>query len=412
MRVLIFLLDCLQGSSALLRFLKTGPVRAAGFKRGAWRPRDREASKAGTVWFHAASLGELEMVRPLIDDLLSEGRTVGVSVFSESGLSGLRDLRGLCVYAGLSPRESEWGPMFDFFRVEKVILSKYDFWPGLIEAAASRSIRFDVVNARPGRSLGWTRWMLWTRRIFRISGRSMPRFRLFCNPGVDSRELSRMLPGAEVAGGVDPRWERVARRIEAFAGGLTPKVDRVRFWADQWRGLPGPKVLVGSAWLSDLDRILPAFSGVTGTLIVAPHRLDDAHLEPMRARLEQFLPGRFVLVKEMGILTELYAALHSTQTAHEPAVNRAVVGGGFGEGIHSTIEPAASGLPVACGPRRVGDFSEALDLRKRGVLTVCETSGDFRRWLLEPSLPVSDSNWIAGQRALYRTLLEDCRRIR
>ena len=392
MRFLISLLDCIQGSKFLMTFFKVGPLRRSGFVKGAWKSRAKKANSTGTVWFHAASLGELEMVRPLIEDLLREGRAVGVSVFSESALSGLEDLRDRCVYAGLSPREGEWREVFDFFGVGKLILSKYDFWPGLMVAASRCSIPVLVINARPGKSL------MWVRRIFAVFGASPPRFRFFCNPGVDCTDLGRWFPDSVFMDGIDPRWERVSRRIESARKGTSLKNDRVRFWIDQAKDLPGPKVLLGSAWMSDLEPLIPAFRTGAGTLIVVPHRLDDKTLRGMRTLLSQELPGRFLLVDEMGILVELYSG-----------VDRAIVGGGFGHGIHSTLEPAASGLPVACGPGRVEDFPDARELRAGGVLTVCKNPDEFRIWLGNHSLPVLDAVRIEAQRTRYRTLLEDCR---
>src|SRR5208282_542723 len=57
--------------------------------------------------------------------------------------------------------------------------------------------------------------------------------------------------------------------------------------------------------------------------------------------------GTVILGDELGFLSELYAA-----------VDWAYVGGGFGVGVHSTIEPAIHGIPIACGPKNAEKFPE------------------------------------------------------
>ena len=79
---------------------------------------------------------------------------------------------------------------------------------------------------------------------------------------------------------------------------------------------------------------------------------------------------RAILVDEMGFLAELYA--HA---------DWAYVGGGFGSGIHSTLEPAAAGIPICCGPARVDVFAETRGLRKSAQLTVIEDASGFASWI-------------------------------
>jgi 3-deoxy-D-manno-octulosonic-acid transferase len=159
--------------------------------------------------------------------------------------------------------------------------------------------------------------------------------------------------------------------------------------------------MIGSSWLSDLTRIVPAFKEKQGTLIVVPHSLKPSNIDLQRSFLEKELPGRFVLVNEMGILVELYA--HA---------DRAIIGGGFEKGIHSTLEPAIAGLPVCCGPTGVKEFTEALELQELGILTVCEDSREIAEWLDQEPLHRLTGAEIAERREHYRTLLEECLRIR
>jgi len=83
-----------------------------------------------------------------------------------------------------------------------------------------------------------------------------------------------------------------------------------------------------------------------------------------KSQPETRLP-RCILVDEMGFLSELYSA-----------ADWAYVGGGFGKGIHNTIEPAIYGIPIFCGPAKNHRFPEIEYLRELGQLVVLKSSED------------------------------------
>ena len=375
---LVWMLDFLQ-TGIPLHFFGVRKARAEGFRRPLWRARPRPNHEV--TWFHASSLGELEMLRPLIDDFVSAGGCVGVSVFSDSALPGLRDLPPSCVYAGLSPREKEWRGLFDHFQVRKLILAKYDFWPGLIQAAANRSAPVLVINARKGKSFFWIRFL--------FSLDQLPDFFLFGSTG-----------DASIRPAVDPRWERVARRSEA-ASTNPEKVEKLQRWRLEVSRLPRPLGVIGSAWSEDLDVVFPGLGNFQGSLLIVPHSLASENISLLQEKIPDSLQGRVRVVSEMGILAELYSL-----------ADFAFVGGGFGKGIHSTIEPAIFGLPIATGPARVGDFPETRELLGRAQFEVVCNSRDVSEWI--ESLPprMSGGGFLAEKRTLYRALLEECLRIR
>ncbi len=380
--------------SKVIDLIEVGVIPLPGIlseeRRAAFRSREWELSPVAEapVWFHAASLGELEMLMPLIEDFGSDGTGFCVSCFSKSGMSGVHKLRGRAGYAGFSPRESEWEHAFRRFGTRVLVVAKYDLWPGALIAAERLGIQVVVVNAQARSSLGWI------ARIF--PRRSLPDLVFFTDRPESVTALRRWFPDAQVESGSDPRYERVARRI----GGV-PEA-RVRMWRERILSLPGPRGLVGSAWPADLRELLKSSGGIPGSLVVVPHDLSPANLSRIRSDLERALPGRHLLVDEMGVLVELY-----------PVADWAFVGGGFHEGIHSTIEPAVAGLPVICGPRNSDRFPEVAELIQAGILTVCRSSDDLVTWLKgepwnrERSLP-----FLEQKRQAYARLLESCRSIR
>jgi 3-deoxy-D-manno-octulosonic-acid transferase len=374
--ILILFLDFLQ-TRFPLSLLGVREARISGFKNSGWI--QKEAPRADVVWFHASSMGELEMLRPLIDDFIQAGKKTGVSVFSDSALAGLRELEPVCVYAGLSPRETGWKKIFSHFRVSKVILAKYDFWPGMISAAQGAGAPVIVINALNRPSLRLARFVF--PRMAKDG-----KFHLFGT-------------GAGFLPGVDPRWERVARRLER--GPSAPeKKDRIAYWKGEIANLPRPIGVIGSAWPEDLEVVLQGAVGFQGSLLVVPHSFAPDTLARIRHQVSRHPELAIRCVEEIGILVELYSE-----------ADFAFVGGGFGKGIHSTLEPAVSGIPVAAGPSRFESFPEALELEEAGVLRRIRSPSEFAEWLRERVVQKGEIRFLSAKRKQYRALLVECLRI-
>jgi 3-deoxy-D-manno-octulosonic-acid transferase len=313
------------------------------------------------TWFHAASVGELEILMPLIQKMIENKTKIAVSVFSESAILALKKISEQCVYVGFSPKESDWLTTLQKFRVDRVIVSKYEAWPGLWAACTELNVPLVLINAQVRSSLRWVKRFL---SLFQIA---MPRLYLFTADRNEMRALQNLFPSAQIETVADPRWVRVIERSKnSFHH---PKVEAYR---NEYQTQPRPYGMVGSAWIEDLQVLVTAWieAGCAGTLWVVPHSLAVENIEKMRADLNDKISGRFVLVTEMGILAELYSL-----------ADWVWVGGGYGRGIHSTLEPAVFGVPIACGPKRVNEFYETRELRQHGLLTVCANKQDAKKWL-------------------------------
>jgi 3-deoxy-D-manno-octulosonic-acid transferase len=82
------------------------------------------------------------------------------------------------------------------------------------------------------------------------------------------------------------------------------------------------------------------------------------------------LQPRCLFIAEMGLLAELYSV-----------ADWVYVGGGFGKGVHNTMEPAIYGVPIAIGPKGQNGFSEIEELKKQKQLTVVRDSVMLDFWL-------------------------------
>jgi 3-deoxy-D-manno-octulosonic-acid transferase len=321
-----------------------------------------------TVAFHASSVGELEMLRPLMELAIQKGQRILVTAFSDSALDWLENLkkgREGQVSACLSPRESQWGRLFELHSVQSLWMAKYDFWPGLLWAANRGRLPIRVVNAH-----------------LRTSVRVLPRLaslfglgdlRVVFHAATSSafRELEAwcaQYPTRKfsVVQSMDPRRVQIQRRVQAVSARAQAVLDRLQC-------LPSPRVVVGSVWPGDLFHLQQVIrdTGVRpGSLILFPHSFESSNLENLRQIASRLDPSiRVEWVQEKGVLVECYQA-----------ADWIWVGGGFDAGVHSTLEPAYTGCFIGIGPKNSEKFEEIAELQHRGILTICANSDDLASW--------------------------------
>jgi len=348
---------------------------------GARDPSKSLAAGRAELWFHAASAGELESLWPLIGRALAEGVPAVVTAFSRSAIPSLeRFLResgesvtGKLVLAG-SPVEGSWARALAAWKPRAFITAKYEAWPELWMALASAETPLVIIGASRRRSL------LATRALLRGLGAREPRYLFATFAEADAAELQEeFADAAEITVTGDPRWDRVIQRAEK-------RDPRVREIVAAASNLPRPWWVVGSAWREDLAVFLPALAATQGTVWVVPHSLAGSTLDPLitsiltrtgaakipRTSQRDSLSGtpKYILVDEMGFLAEFYGSC-----------DFAVIGGGFGQGLHSTLEPAAQGLAVAAGPVGSAAFAEVTELKSSNQLTIVHDEAEARAWV-------------------------------
>ncbi|HTL13179.1 MAG TPA: glycosyltransferase N-terminal domain-containing protein, partial [Bdellovibrionota bacterium] len=328
--------------------------------------------------------GELESIRPLLDRARREGWESVVTGFSPSLELTLRRMGGdaggqggRLRHAGLSPGEGQWAAALAGVRPHAFVTAKYEAWPDLWASLGERKIPLLIVGAKPRGSLRTV------RRALTALGGAIPPLDLVAFEDQDTAALREIFPAARVESGVDPRWDRASERARRPSA----RVDEL---ATRFAGLPKPWGILGSAWPADVRRFERgwAHGRGKGTLWVVPHRVDDAGVREVEDELRMLglMPFRSndgtgklvppkdgkacVVVNEMGFLSELYRL-----------GDWAYVGGGFGAGVHSTIEPAVHGLSIAAGPARAQLFTEVRILSARGQLTLVKDGVQLASWL-------------------------------
>ncbi len=308
------------------------------------------------VWFHAASLGEFEQGRPLMERFraLHPEYKILLTFFSPSGYEVRKNYPGADVICYL-PLDTP-GNVLSFFRLvrpEMAFFIKYEFWLNFILACHHKNIPVYSVSSIFRSNKIFFRWYGWAYAHV---------LKLVSHFFVQDEESARLLAtrGIKDNGTIvgDTRFGRVldiARQARAL-----PLVER--FVADS-----PLTMVVGSSWGPDEDLVIPYFNSHSGMkLILAPHVINEDHLRQIEGQLKR--PAlRYSAADEKNVaeadclIIDCYGLLSSIYRYGQVAY----VGGGFGVGIHNVPEAAVYGIPVLIGPNNKG-FREAQDLLRMG----------------------------------------------
>ena len=330
------------------------------------------------IWFHAASLGEFEQGRPVMEALKERlpGVKILLTFFSPSGYNVRKDYPGADIVTYL-PLDTPSAAR-DFVRIVRpsaAVFIKYEFWGNFLQRIRKEDIPLYLISAR------FDPQQVFFKPYGRFMRRLLPLFtRIFTQDG-ESVSLLRSIgvKNCEAAG--DTRFDRVMDILET---------DNTLPFMEQFKG-DGKLVVAGSAWGGDellmAGLIADNKEDENVKYLIAPH---DIHPEQI-CRLRDSLPGavlyserekadlgkaRVLILNTVGILTKVYSYADVT-----------LVGGGFTRsGIHNVLEPAVFGRPVLCGPNYTG-YIEAIGLKGCGGLTVVGDQEEFtaavRRFLYD-----------------------------
>ena len=313
----------------------------------------KERLSPGTryIWIHAASLGEFEQGRPLIEMIKAKqpDAHIVLSFFSPSGYEVRKgyNMVDAVVYFPFDLPENV-DKFLNLVNPQMAIFIKYEFWGNYLKTLKRRGIPTYLVSAmfRPGQVF-FKPWGGMFRELLSC-------FTTMFVQNAASRTLLNKIGfnNVEVAG--DTRFDRVADVRNAAKD--FPVVER--FVSNSKFTL-----VAGSSWQPDEDIIVPYFNSHPGMkLILAPHEFDKERLDALLVKFkrpvslyscasaDEMEQCDALVVDCFGILSSLY---RYGQVAY--------VGGGFGAGIHNVNEAAVYGMPVVFGPNHK-KFREATDL--------------------------------------------------
>lgn len=335
--------------------------------RDAWHILRKQIGTYRYVWFHAASLGEFEQGRPLMERMRRENPDVKIllTFFSPSGYEVRKNYEGADVICYL-PFDTPFNAMkfVKLARPEAAYFIKYEFWRNYIEALNHYNVPVYSVSSifRPDQ--------IFFRWYGRGYARVLHRIAHFYVQNEASRELLAGIGVTQVSVVGDTRFDRVIDIRDAAKP--LPLAER---FAGCW------KVLVaGSSWQPDEDIIIPYFNAHPNLkLVLAPHVVSEEHLRQIEEKLKRpavrYSAATPKSVAEADcLIIDCYGLLSSIYRY----ATIAYVGGGFGVGIHNVPEAAVYGVPVIIGPNN-HKFREARALIDNGGCREIAGADDFAR---------------------------------
>ena len=333
------------------------------------RMREKIDPRERIIWLHVASLGEFEQGRPLIEALRESHPEYKIllTFFSPSGYEIRKNYAGAdyIFYLPIDTRK-QVRQFLDIAHPELVIFVKYEFWLNFLTELRRRRIRTFVVSAIFRRNSVFFRFYggLWRK--------ALKTFEVLFVQNEESKSLLAELgyPNTVVAG--DTRFDRVAKI--AREAKQVPMIERFK----------GDKQLfiAGSTWGPDEELLIPLMNDNPELkFVIAPHEMDEGRIERLMRETRggavrytqcddktSFEGKQLLILDTVGLLASAYGY-----------ASWGYIGGGFGVGIHNTLEAATFGLPIAFGPK-YEKFKEARDLVAIGAARSITTYEELKAW--------------------------------
>ena len=316
--------------------------------------RSKIEPDARYIWFHAASLGEFEQGRPLMERIRRDypEYKILLTFFSPSGYEVRKNYEGADIICYL-PLDTNRNALAFLSTVKPVMafFIKYEFWYNYLHILKERNIPTYSVSSIFRKEQVFFKW--YGKHYSKV----LKCFTRFFVQNERSRQLLSMrgIDAVDVVG--DTRFDRVLQ-IKAASKRL-PVVEAFK---------NGAKVFVaGSSWQPDEEIFIRFFNDHPDwKLVIAPHVISEDHLRQIMSRLKRKVV-RYTMTDAVEaadadvLIIDCFGLLSSIYRYGEVAY----VGGGFGVGIHNVLEAAVWEVPVFFGPNNKR-FREAQGLKRLG----------------------------------------------
>jgi len=344
---------------------------------------------SSVLWLHAASLGEFEQGRSIIEafrERFPEWKIV-LTFFSPSGFGIRKDYphADLVCYLPADTRLNA-RDFLDLIQPDAAVFVKYEFWANYLFELKKRKVPTLLVSALFRPSQPFFRWYggFWRKmldgftHVFvqnEASGQLLQSIGIQNYTIAGDTRVDRVLKIAETA----PENEIVEAFVERDLRAFKKLSNLILVVGSSWE--PDEAVIFRALQLLDPDSFEIELSGCSWKVIIAPHEPSEANVQRIckqaghAVRYSSWFgvtPPRtsktspqYLIIDNIGLLNTLYR--YGTV---------AYIGGGFGKDIHNTLEPAAFGLPILFGPK-YEKFEEARQFVARGGAFVVRNAEDL-----------------------------------
>jgi len=348
------------------------------------------------IWFHFASLGEFEQGRPVLEKLKASypNKKIVVTFFSPSGYEIRKNYALAEVFYLPIDTQKNASKFINSINPEMVIFTKYEFWHFYFSALKDRGIPLYVISGIFRKKQAFFRWYggFYKQILSCVSH--------FFVQNKESEALLKSIGLNNVTISGDTRFDRV------YENAQSPKhlVEIEKFVGDS------PTFIAGSTWPEDeqlLARLPKKYPN--WKFIIAPHEIGSSHIQEIESLFPNAikysnlqstafnLQPSILIVDNIGMLSSLYQY-----------GKVAYVGGGFGAGIHNTLEAVAFGLPVIFGPK-YNKFQEAKDLINLGtaksIASVPELINAFEHFKSNDKAPTIAQKYVNDQKGATSIIL-------
>lgn len=322
------------------------------------------------IWIHAASYGEYEMARPIVEELAKNpDLNFIVSFHSPSGYEQhhFNDSRYLKIYLPLDT-SSKQAEMLDLIKPDKVVFIKYEFWFNLLRELAKREIPYYYTSLHLNNN----------SYLFN------PLFSPFLNLIKKSKAIFCHNEGSLQT--LNEKGFRNALILGDTRIKQSLHIKEINNYKFTWSDNESLSIALGSIIPSEYATVAHLInSQPTKNFLLAPHDIDIENISKLKALIdghvslysEQKQPfQRILIVDTIGDLKFLYKFC-----------DIAYVGAGFEKGPHNVLESLVYGLPTVCGPN-IKKFPMAQLLSAKGLLRIAEKKSDLAEIMSE----LSESN--------------------
>lgn len=322
------------------------------FQLSEWK---KHQSNKPVFWLHCASLGEYEMIVPLISDKrIQSTYEVVISFFSKSGYQHAKTdgLVSTKFYLPLD-RSSDMNRLVQLINPSVFALVKYDFWLNLLTAINRHQCTTLVVNGmfRDDHFITSTLASAWRNQLKKFT-------KIYVQNEASANQL-KAFHFHNVVLSNDLRFDRVVQLAEA-----TQELPIIK------RFVEGATTLIlGSSWPEEEYIVLQYMKDFNPNvkLIIAPHDIGADHIAQLQTDFKEFNP---VLYSKPDAVSDSRVLILNTigQLSHAYQYGTiAFIGGAFGKGLHNVLEAAVHGLPIFTGSN-IEAFPEAKALKELNVL--------------------------------------------
>lgn len=328
------------------------------------------------IWIHAASLGEFEQGRPIIESLKAQypDYKIVLTFFSPSGYEIRKEYEHADVVCYLPMDTNKNVQKFlNSVNPSLVIFIKYEFWPNYLHGLKERNIPTILVSGI------FRKNQIFFKPFGGFMRKSLKTFSHFFVQDEISKDLLKSIhiENATISG--DTRFDRVHEILQQ-----DNSLDFItEFKNNQYT------VVAGSTWKEDeeiLVNYINTSSSENEKFIIAPHNINAKDIEllkksinkkvvlyseytisvrssgvetsvdknlstPLEETKIELKKNQVFIVDTIGVLTKIYAI-----------ADVAYVGGGLTKnGVHNVLEPATFGVPIVIGPEYI-KYKEVVDL--------------------------------------------------